>query len=73
MPQQEIKYIATKVTVEIMEMLYPFLAAEAERRDLTIAALISQILNEDLGRKRNQSRRTKDARPPRDRASAVKL
>lgn len=71
MSRHEANYTEVKVTVAIVANLYPYLEAEAKRRKLTIDALVSQILNEDLAGKRVNSRR-KDAKPPGSCASPVK-
>jgi len=72
MPQHKTEYVEIKVKVAIVPALYPYLTAEAKRRRLTIDALTSQILNEDLARKRAQSR-TKDVKLPSVRAFTAKL
>lgn len=71
MSRYETEYIEVKVTVAIMANLHPYLVTEARRRKLTIDALVSQILNENLTSKRINSRK-KEARLLGNGRSAVK-
>ncbi len=54
---------AIDVTLLISDDLYPFLEAEASRRGVSFATLISGVLSEDLAKKR-RAVRSKKARLP---------
>ena len=70
MPKYEVEYESIEVTVTIAKNLHPYLIAEARRRKLPVSTVISQIVNEDMGRKRIQSCK-KDARLPNSLASGI--
>lgn len=66
----EVEYRSVPIVANIAEGLYPYLVAEAKRRKVSIDTLVGQIVNEDLGRKRIQSRK-KDAKPLNGAASVI--
>lgn len=55
-PTYEVNYVSFAVSANIAEGLYPYLVDEAERRGKSIDTIVSDILNENLARKRIQSR-----------------
>ena len=65
-PAYEVDYVTIAVSASVVEGFYPFLVDEAARRGLSIDTIVSDIVNENLGRKRNQSRSraNKEAKRP---------
>lgn len=55
-PTYEVDYVTIAVSASIAEGLYPYLVDEAERRGKSIDTIVGDILNENLARKRIQSR-----------------
>ncbi len=65
-PTYEVTRVTFAVSASIAEGLYPYLIKEAARRGLSIDTLVSDILSENLARKRTQSRTraNKKMKPP---------
>lgn len=55
-PNYEVSYVKLAISVSIAEGLYPYLVDEATRRGESIDVIVSGIINENLARKRIQSR-----------------
>lgn len=65
-PAYEVNYVTFAVSASIAEGLYPYLVAEAARRCKSIDTIVSDILSDNLARKRIQSRAraNKKMKPP---------
>lgn len=55
-PAYEVNYMTLPIAATIVEDLYPYIVAEAKRRRVSVDTVASDILNENLARKRIQSR-----------------
>jgi hypothetical protein len=55
-PSYEVQYVTITVSVSIVEGLHPYLIDEAARRGVSVDTVASGVLNENLARKRIQSR-----------------
>jgi len=59
LPKYEVERKSVNLTVNLVKDLHPYLVEEAHRRGLPVDTVATQILDEYLARKRNQSRNKK--------------